>query len=182
MTDETIDRQVLLLQAVAAGDKRAFEAVYRRYSPWLFAIALRMVRRRGWAEEVLHDSFLIVLQRAASYDPALSAPQTWLTHIVRNRAIDYLRLQDNRAVELDEEETLQVETESATANEAFSSESLRLTHCLAQLSPEQRQSVTLAYYQGLSHGEIALHLQQPAGTVKSWIRRALMQLKACVGL
>ena len=182
MTEETIDSQVLLLQAVAAGDKRAFEAVYRRYSPWLFAIALRMVRRRGWAEEILHDSFLIILQRAASYDPALSAPQTWLTHIVRNRAIDYLRLQDNRAAALDEEESVMAETDAGADDPLLRSESLRLADCLAQLSPDQRQSVTLAYYQGLSHGEIALHLQQPAGTVKSWIRRALMQLKACVGI
>lgn len=103
MTDDVIDSQVVLMQAIAAGDKRAFEALYRRYSPYLFAIALRMLHRRGWAEEVLHDSFLTVWQRAASFDPALSAPKTWLTNIVRNRAIDYLRLQDNRVIELEEE-------------------------------------------------------------------------------
>ncbi len=180
MTDDVIDSQVVLMQAIAAGDKRAFEALYRRYSPYLFAIALRMLHRRGWAEEVLHDSFLTVWQRAASFDPALSAPKTWLTNIVRNRAIDYLRLQDNRVIEL-EEEALS-DADDPTQDSPFRSESRRLADCMDQLQPEQRQSIRLAYYQGLSHSEIAQHLQQPDGTVKSWIRRALAQLKECVGL
>lgn len=181
MTDDVTDSQILLMKAIAAGDKRAFEATYHRYSPYLFAIALRMLRRRDWAEEVLHDSFLTVWQRAGSFDPALSAPKTWLTNIVRNRAIDYLRLQDNRVEELEEDDTL-FDVDHSPTELPSGSESRRLADCMTQLSSEQRQSITLAYYQGLSHSEIALHLEQPAGTIKSWIRRALTQLKDCVGI
>ena len=181
MTDDVTDSQILLMKAIAAGDKRAFEATYHRYSPYLFAIALRMLRRRDWAEEVLHDSFLTVWQRAGSFNPALSAPKTWLTNIVRNRAIDYLRLQDNRVEELAEDDNLYNVDHSPTESPS-GTESRRLADCMTQLSSEQRQSITLAYYQGLSHSEIALHLEQPAGTIKSWIRRALTQLKDCVGI
>lgn len=179
--DVTDDSQILLMKAAADGDKRAFEAVYRHFSPYLFAIALRMLRRRDWAEEVLHDSFLTVWQRAGSFDPALSAPRTWLTHIVRNRAIDYLRLQDNRVEKLEEDDRF-FDVPGYSTERPSGTESRRLINCMAQLSSEQRQSISLAYYQGLSHTEIALHLSQPAGTIKSWIRRALTQLKECVGI
>ncbi|ROR05138.1 RNA polymerase sigma factor [Erwinia sp. JUb26] len=181
MAEESIDSQVLLIRAVAAGDKRAFEALYRSYSPYLFAIALRLLHRRGWAEEVLHDSFLTLWQRADTFDPTLSAPKTWLTNIVRHRAIDYLRLQDNRVLELDDENDT-VAGENEHDHPPTTTESRRLLTCMDALPAEQRQSVVLAYHHGLSHSEIALHLQQPAGTVKSWIRRALMHLKGCVGI
>lgn len=181
MAEESIDSQILLIRAVAAGDKRAFEALYRSYSPYLFAIALRLLHRRGWAEEVLHDSFLALWQRAGSFDPTQSAPKTWLTNIVRHRAIDYLRLQDNRVLELDDEgDAIAAEGTCDPAPSTY--ESRRLLTCMDALPAEQRQSIVLAYHHGLSHGEIALHLQQPAGTVKSWIRRALMHLKGCVGI
>ncbi|MGA7510325.1 MAG: sigma-70 family RNA polymerase sigma factor [Erwinia billingiae] len=189
MTDDVIDSQVLLLQAVGRGDRRAFEQLYRQLSPYLFAIALRMLRRRGWAEEVLHDTMLAIWQRAASYDPQLSAPKTWMTTLIRHRAIDYLRLKGNQASPLD---TLDIDTLNEDYTEGLSctfadglpstSEARRLADCLDHLPGEQRQSVMLAYYQGLSHSEISEHLQQPAGTVKSWIRRALAHLKECVGI
>lgn len=181
MAEESIDSQVLLIRAVAAGDKRAFEALYRSYSPYLFAIALRLLHRRGWAEEVLHDTFLTLWQRAATFDPAQSAPKTWLTNIVRHRAIDYLRLQDNRVLKLDGEDD-DIMDQGEDPHAPLTTESHRLLTCMDTLPTEQRQSVVLAYHHGLSHSEIALHLQQPAGTVKSWIRRALIHLKGCVGI
>lgn len=189
MTDDVIDSQVLLLQAIGRGDRRAFEQLYRQLSPYLFAIALRILRRRGWAEEVLHDTMLAIWQKAGSYDPQLSAPKTWMTTLIRHRAIDYLRLKSNQTSPL---ETLDIDTLNDDEAERLScsfaeglpstSEARRLADCLDHLPGEQRQSVMLAYYQGLSHNEIAEHLQQPAGTVKSWIRRALAHLKECVGI
>ncbi len=181
MAEESIDSQVLLIKAVAAGDKRAFEALYRSYSPYLFAIALRLLHRRGWAEDVLHDSFLTLWQRADTFDPTQSAPKTWLTNIVRHRAIDYLRLHDNRVMELDDEDDSTAD-ESENESPPTTTESRRLLTCMESLPAEQRQSIVLAYHHGLSHSEIALHLQQPAGTVKSWIRRALLHLKGCLGI
>lgn len=136
------------------------------------------------AEEVLHESFISVWNRAASYDPQLSSPLTWLTHIVRNRAIDWLRSAGGKAAER-EDEFVDVEVGSfAEPVEALqrSQEGQKLSACLEHLPIDQRQSIVLAYYQGMSHGEVSVYLQQPLGTVKSWIRRALDHLKDCVGL
>lgn len=143
-----------------------------------------MLRNPARAEEVLHDSFLTVWHRAGNYNAQLSAPLTWLTHIVRNRAIDLMRGSDNRLQTLDDEETAALPDDTLTplAQLQQDSEAQQLANCLAHLSVEQRQSIMLAYYQGLSHGEISIHLQQPLGTIKSWIRRALDHLKDCVGL
>ena len=173
-----------LMSAMAVGDRQAFEQLYRLTSPRLFAVALRMLRRHAWAEEVLHDSYITAWNRAASYNPALSSPMTWLTHIVRNRAIDWMRGSDNQLEELDDNLG---ENDASDHDEPLQrlqqdSEAKILADCLAHLPAEQRQSLTLAYYQGLSHGEVSSHLQQPLGTIKSWIRRALEHLKSCAGL
>lgn len=173
-----------LMQAMAAGDRQAFEQLYRLTSPRLFAVALRMLRRHAWAEEVLHDSYITAWDRATRYDPSLSSPMTWLTHIVRNRAIDWMRGADNQLLELDEEaeNRLTDEFDQPLRLLQQDGEAKKLAECLGHLPSEQRQSLVLAYYQGLSHGEVSDHLQQPLGTIKSWIRRALEHLKSCVGL
>jgi RNA polymerase sigma-70 factor (ECF subfamily) len=109
---------------------------------------------------------------------------TWLTHIVRNRAIDWMRGSDNQLDELDDDV---MNSDASDVDEPLQrlqqdSDAKILAACLAHLPAEQRQSLILAYYQGLSHGEVSSHLQQPLGTIKSWIRRALDHLKSCVGL
>lgn len=184
MTKALPDQHVELMQAVALGDRNAFEQLYRHTSPRLFAVALRLLRRQSWAEEVLHESFISVWNRAASYDPDLSSPLTWLTHIVRNRAIDWLRGAGARAAQNEEEwqDDQGTSTEEPINQLLLGEEAGKLAECLNHLNVEQRQSIVLAYYQGMSHGEVSAHLQQPLGTIKSWIRRALDHLKNCVGL
>lgn len=185
MDNALVQQQVALVRAIAGGNRHAFEQLYRLTSPQLFPVALRMLRRSSWAEEVLHDSFLAVWNRAASYDPACSSPMTWLTHIVRNRCIDWLRSGSAQSSGLEEELTEFTPTPaSQTGVDALhdDDEVDKLTRCLAHLEPDQRQSVVLAYYQGMSHSEIAAWLHQPLGTVKSWVRRALTHLRECVGL
>jgi RNA polymerase sigma factor (sigma-70 family) len=184
MDNVLAEQQVKLMRAIAQGDRQAFEQLYRLASPHLFALALRTLRQRAWAEEVLHDCFLTIWNRADSYDAALSAPMTWMTHIVRNRCIDWLRSGQARDAILSEEYTDNVsEGEVEGPDEPFDdSQTARLQHCLQHLSSEQRQSVTLAYYQGMSHSDIAAWMQQPVGSVKSWIRRAMEHLRECVGL
>lgn len=184
MTEPLPEYDVAMMKAIGRGDRQAFEQLYRQTSPRLYAIALRILRRQSWAEEVLHESFISVWNRAASYDPQLSSPLTWLTHIVRNRAIDWLRSAGGKAAER-EDEFVDVEVGSfAEPAEALqrSQEGQKLLACLDHLPIDQRQSIVLAYYQGMSHGEVSVYLQQPLGTVKSWIRRALDHLKDCVGL
>ncbi|QHB33300.1 sigma-70 family RNA polymerase sigma factor [Yersinia canariae] len=184
MNEYSLEQQIGLIDAIAQGDQSAFEKLYRLTSPRLFALALRMLRNHARAEEVLHDSFLTVWNRASNYNAQLSAPLTWLTHIVRNRAIDLMRSCDNRLQTLDDTETDSLTDDELTplAQLQQDSEAKQLADCLIHLPVEQRQSIMLAYYQGLSHGEISAHLQQPLGTIKSWIRRALDHLKDCVGL
>ncbi|WP_213714344.1 RNA polymerase sigma factor [Cedecea lapagei] len=184
MDKTLVEQQVKLMRAVAEGDRRAFEQLYRLTSPHLFAVALRTVQRRAWAEEILHDAFLTVWNKASGYDPSISAPVTWLTHIVRNRCIDWLRSGQSRAANQEDElgdnaADIENEGDNGWCDEQQAG---RLRGCLDNLTSEQRQSVVLAYYQGMSHGDIADWLQQPLGTVKSWIRRALDHLKDCVGL
>ncbi|TQI80760.1 RNA polymerase sigma-70 factor (ECF subfamily) [Serratia fonticola] len=184
MTKAFSEQHAELMQAVALGDRRAFEQLYRLTSPRLFAVALRMLRRQSWAEEVLHDSFISVWNRAVSYDPNLSSPMTWLTHIVRNRAIDWLRGEGGRSMQTEDEwlDSMGDASEDPSNQFLHGEEAGKLAECLNHLNAEQRQSIVLAYYQGMSHGEVSAHLQQPLGTIKSWIRRALDHLKDCVGL
>ncbi|MFL4555059.1 sigma-70 family RNA polymerase sigma factor [Yersinia kristensenii] len=184
MNECSLEQQIGLIDAIAQGDQSAFEQLYRLTSPRLFAVAFRMLRSHARAEEVLHDSFLTVWNRASHYNAQLSAPLTWLTHIVRNRAIDLMRGSDNHLQTLDDAETDSLTDNSLTplAKLQQDTEAKQLADCLAHLPVEQRQSIMLAYYQGLSHGEISAHLQQPLGTIKSWIRRALDHLKGCVNL
>lgn len=182
--EKALEVQRELMSAMAVGDRQAFEQLYRLTSPRLFAVALRMLRRHAWAEEVLHDSYITAWNRAASYNPALSSPMTWLTHIVRNRAIDWMRGRDNQTDELDDSVADRYVEQSDEPLQRLQqdSDAKILANCLAHLPAEQRQSLILAYYQGLSHGEVSSHLQQPLGTIKSWIRRALDHLKSCAGL
>ncbi|KNC13119.1 RNA polymerase sigma factor [Pantoea sp. RIT-PI-b] len=184
MDNRLTEQQVRLLQAVANGDRRAFEQLYRLTSPHLFALALRMLHQQGWAEEVLHDCYLTIWNRANAYDATLSAPMTWMTHIVRNRCIDGLRSGQARMMQDAEtfDDRLLANAEHDDNNWHDAAQADRLRHCIDHLSSEQRQSISLAYYQGMSHSDIAAWLQQPVGSVKSWIRRALEHLRECVGL
>lgn len=173
----------LLLRLIAQGDIHALSLFYQQMSPWIFAIILRLVRRRDWAEDILQDVFIQVWHSAVSYDPTLSGIKTWLSHIARHRAIDFVRKREHQNGSTEEiaeaEQAFQTPLEE---DEVYEDEARRLQQCLQHLPPEQRQSIALAYYRGLSQQEIAVALDHPVGTVKSWIRRALAHLKECVGL
>lgn len=180
-----------LLARTGLGDRAAFAQLYERSSGHLFAVVLRIQRDRALAEDLLQDIYVSVWKAAASFDAARSQPLTWLTHVARNRAIDSLR----RAQSQPRTESLSAadDDEQPDPAEALASdepgpldllnqasEKRELTQCLERLTPTQRQSVALAFYDGLSHAEVAAHLQEPLGTVKSWVRRALNTLKSCL--
>lgn len=172
-----------LLSRCGLGDKRAFAELYQLTSAKLFGVALRILRREDWAEEVLQESFVNIWNHAAEYAAAKSQPMTWMTSIVRNRSLDRLRRphhEDTREdydllvenLRDDAAEPLEQLTQSAAAS--------ALARCLRELDSQQRQSIALAFQHGLTHSEIAAHLQQPLGTVKTWIRRGLERLKGCL--
>ncbi|MBB1201617.1 sigma-70 family RNA polymerase sigma factor [Enterobacteriaceae bacterium 89] len=171
-----------LMIQIANGDKNALAQLYQTISPRLLGIILRLVRRRDWAEEILHDTFIQIWQSAMEYDAKRGEPQIWLSHIARNRAIDYLRKHENRCCSVEDITEAEQNVQAQLPAEDIHQEARRLQHCIEHLPSEQRQSIALAYYRGLSQTEIAESMNQPEGTVKSWIRRALAHLKECVGL
>ncbi|MDI1261100.1 sigma-70 family RNA polymerase sigma factor [Aquabacterium sp.] len=182
-----------LLSRVALGDRNAFEALYRQSSPHLLAVILRIQSNRAHAEDVLQEVYVNVWRAAQSFNPALSQASTWLGSVARNRAIDSLRRRQSEPNTVsssqaghDGEEDFDLLGEVASelpgpqALLEQAGEARQVQHCLKALSGEQQHSLALAFYQGLSHAEVAEHLGQPLGTVKSWLRRGLLSLKTCL--
>jgi RNA polymerase sigma factor (sigma-70 family) len=176
-------RLMQLLARTALKDQAAFAELYRAVSPHLYAVALRILRDAAAAEEVLQESFVNVWHHAASYVAAKSQPLTWLTSIVRNRCLDQLRRREVETVTLDdEEEGVTIAAPGPTPLEMLlaGADAQAVKGCVETLEPAQKQAIALAFFQGLSHSELAAHLRQPLGTVKSWVRRGLERLRACL--
>ena len=172
-----------LLGRCGVGDQRALAELYRLTSAKLFGIALRIVRREEWAEEVLQESFVNIWNHAADYAVAKSQPMTWMTSIVRNRSLDWLRRPRHEETNADYDvmvENLHDDAAGPLEQLARSAEASALARCLRELDGQQRQSIALAFQHGMSHSELAAHLKQPLGTVKTWIRRGLERLKGCL--
>ena len=177
-------RLLELLARTALADQPAFEQLYRLTSPHLYGVALRILRESATAEEVLQESFVNVWHHAGSYVAARSQPLTWLTSIVRNRCLDRLRKREVETVSIDddEEHAMVIADLGPTPLQSLVSgaEAGAVRRCVEGLDGSQKQAIALAFYQGLSHAELARHLKQPLGTVKSWVRRGLERLKACL--
>jgi RNA polymerase sigma-70 factor (ECF subfamily) len=181
-----------LLSRTALGDRVAFDTLYRHTSAHLLGVILRIQSDRAQAEDVLQEVYVNIWRSAQSFNPALSQPSTWLNSIARNRAIDSLRRRQTSlqtvssvVMDADDEETDMLNALPSDAPGPLdlleqASEAMALHDCMAQLNKDQRQSLALAYYQGLSHSEVAEQLRQPLGTVKSWVRRGLQGLKNCL--
>ena len=177
------DAIAALMARCALRDQRAFRDLYRHTSAKLYAVALRIVRRDDWAEEVLQESFVNIWNHITEYSSARSAPLTWMTAIVRNRALDWLRRPNLERGDEDYDLLVEAVADDAPGPDVIlgaSRDARALAECLKQLTGNQRQTIILAYSHGLSHGELAQHLKQPLGTVKTWIRRGLDRLKGCM--
>jgi len=172
-----------LLARVTLFDQQAFAELYRLTSSHLYAVALRILRESGAAEEVLQESYVNIWHHAGSYVAAKSQPLTWLTSIVRNRCLDQMRRREVDTVTIDDEEQgMMLADDRPTPMDLLlsSADALAVKGCVELLEAGQKQAIALAFYQGLSHSELARHLRQPLGTVKSWVRRGLERLKACL--
>lgn len=179
-----------LLGRSGLGDRAAFARLYERTSSHLYAVVLRIQRDRALAEDLLQEVYVSIWKSASGFDAARAQPMTWLTSIARNRAIDSLRRQAAQpqlesSSPDDEDGVDRVETEPDDSPGPLdllgrASDARELTQCLQHLSPPQRQSVALAFFDGLSHAEVAERLREPLGTVKSWVRRALLTLRSCL--
>ena len=171
-----------LLLATAGGDRGAFENLYTRTSAKLFGICLRILSERTQAEEALQDVYLAIWHKAGLYDSERASPITWLAMIARNKAIDYLRAR--RAERLSQPIDLAAELADDGASVAelavAHDDNRRLRACFDELSGEQRRVIHTAFFEGCTYEEIAERSDTPIGTVKSWIRRGLLKLKACL--
>ncbi|BBP03196.1 RNA polymerase sigma factor [Sulfuriferula plumbiphila] len=175
------DPLINLLSRCALRDQQAFERLYRVTSAKLFAVALRIVRRQDWAEEVLQEAFVNIWHHAPGYVSGKAAPLTWMTHIVRNRALDWLRRpQREDAADEDAEETWKDESASLFERLEQSRDATALNDCMGRIEARLRQTIALAFWHGLTHSELAQHMQQPIGTVKTWIRRGMGAIKKCL--
>ena len=177
MNDQDTDRSCM--DRVRAGDMRALEELYDRYSGLLYSAALRILGQAADAEEVLQEAWLQAWNRAESYDAARGAVPAWLLTLVRSRAIDRLRSRASRQrveqVMADRPPAQLVEEPPATVSQRQLHD--RVVTALSELLPQQRQVIELAYFGGLSQSEIATQLVAPLGTVKSWTRQGLMRLR-----
>lgn len=184
-------RLVNLLARVALRDQQAFKELYDLTSAHLYGVALRYLRTASTAEDILQEAYINVWQQAGTYAATLSAPMTWLISVVRNKALDHLRkfkremestVQSIDAVDAGAEGQVDAIADHADPHELFSAatEAMVLKRCVAQLDAPQRQSLALAFYDGLSHSELAEHLRVPLGTAKAWVRRGLERLRKCI--
>jgi RNA polymerase sigma-70 factor (ECF subfamily) len=170
------------LARVAGGDRGALRLLYRDTSAKLFAVCMRILRDEGEAEDVLQDIYITVWRRAGTFDPARASPITWLVAIARNRSIDRLRsgAGAKRMQAFDEASEVSDNVPSALAQLENSQEQQRLIDCLSELEPLHAVAVRSAFLEGATYDELARRMNIPLGTVKSWIRRSLLRLRACL--
>jgi len=171
------------LRRCAGGDKNALRRIFDSEAPQLVAVALRIVRRRELAEDVVQEAFVQIWTKAHQYSPERGSARGWIFAIARNRALNMLR--DGKREDLVPEERLEILRDSDQMAQIMASwhrldRNGRLHDCLAALEEVRRKSILMAYVGGYSHGEIAGKLDIPLGTAKSWIRRGLTTLRECM--
>lgn len=176
-----------LLDRVAQRDEAALKSLYDLTSGKLYGLALRVLDRHEWAEDALQETFLQIWRTAPDYRAALSPPMAWMGLIVRSRALDLLRRRkaerEHLSDDIDDDglaDRLEGDTPDPLHTSLASQQAWALHQCLTRLENKQREVVSLAYLRDLSHGELAEQLKLPLGTVKTWIRRGLDQLRICM--
>jgi len=164
-------------------EPQALAELYDRYGGMIYRLVLRIVRDTGIAEDLVQETFLRAWNRAGGFDSKRGAAGPWLLAIARNRALDYLRSQSRHGAN-----TMELnETEHPAQFVDFPAEALnfdlarQIKRALEQLTADQRAAIELAYFQGMSQSEIAEHMGQPLGTVKTWMRRAMLRMRESLG-
>jgi RNA polymerase sigma-70 factor, ECF subfamily len=168
------------IEACACGDRTALRALYELEARWLLGVTLRIVRNREVAQEVLQEAFLLIWQRADSYQRALGSARGWVYTVVRHKALDEAR-RTQREFSVGDDELGLLEAASEAQGQAdFLGDSQRLHRCMDTLEAQKRDVLVYAFVEGYTHEQIARKVDAPLGTVKSWIRRSLLALKECM--
>lgn len=182
MQAETADPDAALVVALARGERDALAALYDKYAPFLMSLALRIVRERREAEDLLHDVFLEVWRSAVDYDPRRGRVRTWLAIRMRSRALDRQKsARVSRQAGGPEGDAALASAAAAEPPAEAGADRARVQAAVAALTPEQRRIVELAYFDGLSSSEIASAIAIPIGTVKSRMSAAIAKLRAALG-
>ncbi len=173
---------VAALSRVAGGDRAALREVHDATASKLFGVCLRISRDREAAEDILQDVYLKVWTRAGRFDASRASPITWLCAIARNTAIDWRRAHGGPPL-VGEEHAADIADDRASAEETLTAaqDRARIFHCLDGLETRQGGAIRSAFFDGLTYGELAERMKVPLGTMKSWVRRGLMQLRTCLG-
>lgn len=178
--DETgAERLLRLLTTVGRGDEAAFAALYGLTKGKMFAVALAIVKRRDLAEEVMQEAYIRIWHNARSFDATKGSPIAWMATIVRNQAINLVR-RPTVEVECDQSIVMNVAGDDRSALDQLQS-SQDCGHALAALqalAPLQRRLIVAAYVRGESRDQLALRFGAPANTIKTWLRRAIMDVRA----
>jgi RNA polymerase sigma-70 factor (ECF subfamily) len=172
---------VWLLGAVGRGDEAAFERLYDATRAKLYGVLLRILGKSALAEEVMAETYLKVWKMADQFDLATASPITWLVAIARNRAIDIVRKRGDASVDEEPEGSQPAaEAPAPLARREMTTELKRLLSCLGRLDPEKQRIVLLAYYSGWSRDQLANKLDIPVNTIKTWLRRSLLEIRECM--
>jgi RNA polymerase sigma-70 factor, ECF subfamily len=173
---------VWLLAAVARGDEAAFERLYAATRAKLYGVVLRILKRHDLADEIVQETYVRVWRGAAQFDPKLATPITWMVAIARNRAIDYVRRKVEASIE-EEPQAMEMAADmpNPLAHRERSEELKRLLACMGKLEPERQRLVLLAYYGGWSRDQLAAKFDKPVNTIKTWLRRSLLEIRECLG-
>ncbi len=166
-----------LLQRVADGDRESLKSIYNLIAPRLFAVLLRMVKRREVAEDLLQDVFVTVWSKAHLFDLKRGSAEVWLFSITRRKAIDRLRISSRETVgALDDVASLEPQS-TAYVVTVDAETYMSVKRCLKTLKPDVHEALRLCYLLGLTHEELAVEMKVPLGTAKAWIRRGLAELR-----
>lgn len=169
------------LSRVAGGDRDAFEAVYRASASRLLGICLRVLRDREEAEDALQEVYVRVWRKAGQFDAARAGAATWLATIARNTAIDRLRARPQvQLAPVDLVEAMPDDADTPVEASARADDRARLDACFETLEPRRRRLIRAAFFDGSTYEELARRAGSPLGSVKSWIRRGLLQLRVCL--
>jgi len=173
-------RLMRLMHKTADGDREAFKDLYDRTSGHVFGLLHHMLESSAQAEEVLQDVYLAVWTRAVDFHVNRGTVMTWIITIARRKAIDIIRRQGREITTDEMPEPVSQESDSPLQVAMAGSDAHSLHLCMDELSVDQRQSLSMAFFKGATHYEVSDALSKPVGTVKSWIRRGLDALKRCL--
>ena len=171
---------VQLLSSIAKGDQAAFEQLYEVTRAQLYGVVMRILRRDDLADEVLQEAYLRVWRNAEKFDPTIASPMSWMIAIARNLAIDNVRKTGASLEEKPEETDVTADAPHPPTQLEMTDELQRLLACIGKLEPARQRLVLLAYFDGWSREQLAKKFDEPADTIKTWLRRSLIAIRECL--